>query len=133
MPTVGQLILLSLAITSFALGGLASLARLRGEGATLRLLIRAGLMGGILACASLLIWRIVSNHQWVPLGDNFDALSSLAVLLSLFVVYVQRSGRMAGIDWFVMPVVVLLLVLALLFGPHKYEAYSTLVRGTWLW
>ena len=133
MPTPGQLILLAVAIAVLTIGGVASLGRARGERRILPLLARTGLVGGILACLGLLVWRIISNHQWVPLGDNFDALISLAILLAVFVLYVQRSGRLGGLDWFVMPVVELLLIVALLLGRREYKPYSSLVRGTWLW
>jgi ABC-type uncharacterized transport system permease subunit len=70
-------------------------------------------------------WHSYTRGSWVPLDDNFDALLWLGLLLLLFVLYVQRRGRLGGLDWFVMPIVVLLLVGAVLFGrtqPHDYVA-----------
>ena len=66
----------------------------------------------------------------MPLEDNFEAFVWLAVLLAGFVLYVQRSRALAGLDWFVWPIVIVLLVAALVFGKAKPQPY---VDTTWSW
>jgi ABC-type uncharacterized transport system permease subunit len=66
----------------------------------------------------------------VPLDDNFDALIWLAVLLALFVMYVQRTRPVGGLDWFIMPIVIALLVGAAVLGHTKPHGYVT---TTWRW
>jgi ABC-type uncharacterized transport system permease subunit len=61
-------------------------------------------------------------------GDNFDALIWLAVLLLAFVAYVQRSRPLAALDWFVLPIVVIMLGCAAFFGRTEYRSY---VGATW--
>src|SRR5439155_25794376 len=71
----------------------------------------------------VLVWHSATRGHWVPIGDNFDALIWLALLLALFVAYVQRTKPLAALDWFVMPVVVLLLVCAAVFGRTEFHRY----------
>jgi ABC-type uncharacterized transport system permease subunit len=72
----------------------------------------------------------MSRGQWTPVGDNFDTLIWLSVLLSIFVLYLQRHRALGALDWFVMPLVVLMLILAAIFGRTEYHRY---VGGTWDW
>jgi ABC-type uncharacterized transport system permease subunit len=130
-PSTGQIALLVIAIALFAIGGILSLMRLRRPpGETLRIASKACLYLGATISLCVLIWHAVKRDNWLPLGDNFDALVWLGVLLSLFVLYVQRRRPLAGLEWFVMPIVILLLVGAVVFGrtkPHEY------VDSTWAW
>ena len=112
MPTNGQLALLIVAIASFAGGGVCSLLRLRADSRTLRVFSRVLLGLGIVMSAGVLIWHAAQRKQWVPIGDNFDTLIWLATLLAMFVLYLQRHRHLGALDWFVMPLVVLLLVMA---------------------
>lgn len=139
MPTTGQLILLFAAIVCFAVGGATSFARARsGAGAgpdkrAPRLLARALLVCGIACCGGVIVWHAISRGQWVPVGDNFDALLWLATLLAGFVLYVQRHQRLGALDWFVLPIVLLLLIGAAVFGRTEYHAYHPVVRNAWAW
>jgi ABC-type uncharacterized transport system permease subunit len=129
-PTLGQIALLVVAIALFAIGGILSLMRLRRASESLRITGKACTYLGVVAALVVLIWHSVKRDNWLPLGDNFDALVWLGLLLSLFVLYVQRRRPLAGLEWFVMPIVILLLIGAAIFGrtkPHEY------VDSTWAW
>ena len=104
MPTTGQLALLILATALFVVGGVLSLVRRRSDAAPgLPRAARGCLIAGIAACVTLLVWHAGSRGQWVPLGDNFDALVWLATLLAGFVLYVQSTRPLGALDWFVIP------------------------------
>lgn len=129
-PTTGQLALLFASAALFAAGIGLSLARIRWERDPLRVAARACAHAGVLLGLGVLIWHSVDRRSWLPLEDNFDALIWLGLLLALFVLYLQRTRPLAGLDWFVMPIVVLLLVGAAVFGratPHEY------VPTAWSW
>src|SRR4051794_35818170 len=114
-PSAGQIALLVLAIALFAIGGIMSLMRLRRPSESLRVGGKACMYGGVTVALLVLIWHSAKRDSWLPLGDNFDALVWLGVLLSLFVLYVQRRRPLAGLEWFVMPIVILLLIGAVVF------------------
>src|SRR5579863_2354920 len=116
VPNLGQLALLLAAIAAFAFGGGISLARLRSDREALRIAAKACLYLGICLAAAVLAWHAVDRGSWIPLEDNFDTLVWLAMLLALFVAYTQRTHPLRGLDWFVMPIVILLLVCAAIFG-----------------
>ena len=87
--------------------------------------------GGLTVGAGVLAWHSARRGNWLLLADNFDALVWLGLLLAAFVMYTQGTRPLRGLDWFVLPIVVLLLVLAAVFGrtnPHEYDA-----RSVWLW
>ena len=129
-PTAGQIALLVVATALFAAGIGLSLARVWWERDALRVAAKACTYAGVLLGLGVLVWHSVDRRSWLPLEDNFDALIWLGLLLALFVLYVQRTHPLAGLDWFVMPIVVLLLVGAAVFGratPHEY------VGSTWYW
>jgi ABC-type uncharacterized transport system permease subunit len=130
MPNTGQLLLLCLAGLLLALGWGLSLSRLWWEKDSLRLTSRVALLLGVLASLGVLVWHAQERGDWIPVRDNFDALIWLATLLVLFVLYVQKARRLGAIDWFVMPVAVLLLLGAGLFGRVEYHDY---VHSTWGW
>lgn len=138
-PTAGQLALLVVAIVLFAAGVALSLRRVWGRNAPLgeprgermRVGAKACTYGGLAAAFGVLVWHSISRGGWLPLTDNFDSLIWLGLLLALFVLYTQRTKPLRGLDWFVMPIAILLLVLAAVFGrtkPHEYD-----VRSVWLW
>lgn len=131
IPSSGQLGLLGLAIASYGVGVGAALRRLRLEprdpdGRTiqsLRLLAKSCLYLGMILAIVVLAWHCVARGNWQPLDDNFGSLLSLAILLSLFVSYTQRARPLRGLDLFVTPAVIVLLVLAAVFGktvPREY-------------
>jgi ABC-type uncharacterized transport system permease subunit len=133
MPTIGQLILLFVAILAFAVGGGMSVTRMWSDHAMPRIIARILLIAGIIACAGVIIWHSFTRGTWVPIGDNFDALVWLATLLALFVLYLQRHRQLGSLDWYVMPIVLLLLVWAAIFGRTDYHSYHSAVRDTWAW
>src|SRR5579871_4090444 len=124
IPTTGQLALLTAAIGVYAIGGAVSFLRLRvhsHEGdnpqtQSLRLITKILLYLGTLLTIGVLVWHCVDRRNWQPLDDNFGAFLSLAVLLALFVSYTQRAKPLRGLDFFVMPAVLLLLISAAIFG-----------------
>ena len=128
-PSTGQLALLILAILLYAAGGMCSVWRAWSESASLARIARLCLVLGIVASLGVIVWHAASRGSWLPLEDNFDALLWLATLLALFVLYVQRSRRLGGLDWFVMPVVLLLLLASLFIGPHT----GRYVPDAWSW
>src|SRR2546429_9970819 len=100
MPTTGQLALLILAIGFFAAGGLARLIRLWWvDRRALGLAAKVCLYWGLLVSLAVVIWHSIHRGSWLPLEDNFDAFVWLAILLTLFVLYVQRTKPIAGIDF----------------------------------
>jgi ABC-type uncharacterized transport system permease subunit len=123
MPTNGQLALLILSVVFFTAGGLISFARLWKDTKTMRVAGKSCLYWGILASVGVLIWHSVKRGDWMPIGDNFDALIWLAVLLALFVAYIQGTRPLAALDWFIMPVTILLLLGAAVFGRTEFHQY----------
>jgi ABC-type uncharacterized transport system permease subunit len=136
IPSAGQLALVFAAIFAFVIGGGMSLLRLRAErlapsrgepdgrrSEKLRVFSKVCMYAGVLLCAGVLAWHGIARGTWRPLEDNFEALVSLAFLLTIFVAYIQRSHPLRGLDWFIMPIVVLLLILAAIFGRTKPHAY----------
>ena len=133
MPTPGQLLLLALSIALFAAGGVISVACLWWDKRTLRIASRCCLGSGIVTAIGVIIWHAAHRRNWVPIGDNFDALIWLATLLAMFVLYVQRHRTLGALDWFVMPLVIVLLVIAGIFGMTEYHAYHSGVDNAWAW
>jgi ABC-type uncharacterized transport system permease subunit len=133
MPTIGQLVLLFVAILAFAIGGGMSVTRMWSDHVMPRILSRVLLVLGILACAGVIVWHSFTRGTWVPVGDNFDALVWLATLLAAFVLYLQSHRQLGSLDWYVMPIVLLLLVWAAIFGRTEYHSYHSAVRDTWAW
>ncbi len=124
MPTLGQLVLLAAAVGLFVLGGGLSVARAwRPTTAALRVASKSCLYWGLAAAVGVLAWHGGHRGRWVPVGDNFDALVWLAVLLAAFTAYVQGTRPLAALDWFLMPVVVVLLVGAGVLGRMDYQPY----------
>src|SRR2546423_7084519 len=131
MPTTGQVALLMVAVALFAVGGVISLLRLRWDREKLRIAAKACLWGGVTVGIAVLVWHYRTRKSWLPLEDNFDALIWLGLLLTLFVLYVQRARPLGGLDWFVMPIVILLLGAAAVFGLERPHAYA--IEGPWSW
>jgi ABC-type transport system involved in cytochrome c biogenesis permease subunit len=123
VPTAGQLALLAATIAFFVAGGAFSFARLRTDRPRVRLASKICLYSGIAMGIGVLAWHSSSRGNWLPLQDNFDTLIWLALLLALFVAYIQRTRPLRGLDGFVVPMVALLLIAAAVFGkskPHEY-------------
>ena len=130
MPTTGQLALLIFAIALFTAGGIVSLTRSLGERPRLQLVAKQCLYWGLIASIAVVIWHSMQRQSWLPVDDNFDALVWLGILLTLFVLYTQKTKPIVGIDFFLMPIVVLLLIAAAVFGRHKPHPY---VPAVWAW
>ncbi len=125
MPTTGQLALLFAAVTLFVVGGGLSVGRAwRPTAAGLRVASKSCLYWGLAAAVGVLVWHSAYRGRWVPVGDNFDALVWLAVLLAGFTAYVQGTRPLAALDWLLMPVVVVLLVGAAVLGRTNYQNYQ---------
>lgn len=130
-PTPGQIALVIVSIAFFVIGGGISLSRIRIDRSWSRIAAKACMYFGLTFALIAVISHSVARGSWLPLEDNFDTLIWLAVILSAFVMYVQRRRPLGGLDWFVMPVVVLLMIGAAIIGltnPREYE-----VRGLWSW
>jgi ABC-type uncharacterized transport system permease subunit len=132
MPTTGQILLLIIAILLFFTGGLLSLARTWWDRESLRIGTKVCLWCGVGASLGVLLWHMLTRPagNWLPLEDNFEAFIWLAVLLAGFVLYVQRTRPLGGLDWFVMPIVIILLIAAGVLGKAKPQEY---VGTTWYW
>ncbi|MCC7351259.1 MAG: cytochrome c biogenesis protein CcsA [Phycisphaerales bacterium] len=117
-----------MSVIFFAVGGVLSLLRVFRQKPGLRLPAKICAYFGIATSLAVLIWHARMRGSWYPLEDNFDALIWLGVLLALFVQYVQRQRPLAGLDWFIMPVVILLLVAAGIFGQISPREY---IDSTW--
>ena len=133
MPTTGQLALLAVAILLFAVGGALSLLRLWWDRRSFRVASRCCLGLGITASIGVIVWHAAHRGQWVPVGDNFDVLVWLATLLAMFVLYVQRHKTLGALDWFVMPLVIVMLIIAGVFGRTEYHEYHRGVENAWAW
>jgi len=130
IPNAGQLALLLSSVAFFVIGGAVSLSRIRWERSWSRLAAKACMWSAIFLAIGVLVWHSASRQSWMPLEDNFDALIWLGLLVAGFVMYVQRRRPIGGLDWFLMPMVVLVLVAAAVFGRERPHAYVT---GTWSW
>jgi ABC-type uncharacterized transport system permease subunit len=127
-PNLGQVLLLIAAIVLFAAALGISLSRLRHERRWSRIAAKACTYFGVVLALIVLIWHAANRRSWLPLGDNFDAFIWLGLLLALFVLYVQRTHPIGGIDWFVLPIVMLLMLAAAIFGSARPHEYS---RSAW--
>jgi ABC-type uncharacterized transport system permease subunit len=123
MPNKGQIALLVVSIGFFAVGGLLSLLKLWHGKKWIRVAGKSCLYWGVVSAVGVLLWHSFTRSRWVPIGDNFDALIWLAVLLALFTAYVQGTRPLAALDWFIMPMVVGLLICAGVFGRTEYHPY----------
>ena len=131
MVTAGQLTLLILSISLLGAATLVAWARLVGAWPGQRLLLRGLMAGGLAAAAGGLVWHAAMRGDWMPLGDNFQTLIWLGLLLGIFLVYLQVVRPLPGIESFILPVIVAMLVGAAVFGktrPHDYVAGQT-----WEW
>jgi ABC-type uncharacterized transport system permease subunit len=130
MPSLPQLALLFIAAAFFAGGVCVSFLQGWRERAAPKAISRALMVAGIFSIIVLILWHDAARGRWLPLGDNFDALLWLAAMLAVFVVYVQSTKPLTGLDWFAAPVVVLLLLAAAFVGKTEFHPY---VGSTWDW
>lgn len=114
--TDGQIALVLGSAALFLVAGGFSVARLWKPTNRLRLTAKSLAYFGICLALAAVVWRSVARGIWLPLEDNFETMASLAILLAGFTLYVQRARPIPGLDWFLMPVVIVLLVCSALFG-----------------
>src|SRR5947207_1620681 len=122
-PTIPQILLLLVSCLVFAAGGGISLARIWSDHPGQRLMAKICLYVGIALAVIVLIWHAANRGAWMPLEDNFETLIWLGLLLAVFLMYMQRAKPIGGLDWFIMPIVIVLLLAAALFGrtmPRDY-------------
>jgi len=127
MPEVSllQLAVLGIAVALFAVATVAFIIRSRQGLARAERIGRACFWVGTLIVVGTLIWHSADRERWLPLGDNFSALVWLALLLALFIAYMQRTRPLVALNGFLLPIVVVLLIGAGIFGrlqPHQYVA-----------
>ena len=132
MVTTGQIAVLVVAVLLFLAGGLMSVARAWWERESLRIAAKACLWSGVFVSLGVLTWHALAREtgNWLPLDDNFEAFLWLAILLAVFVMYVQRTKPIGGLDWFVMPIVIVLLISAAVFGKARPQDYAD---TAWSW
>ena len=131
MPTNGQLILVYLAIACFFAGGLTSFFKPMPQGRFYRVLLKSLRYWGLLLSIAAIVWHGIGRGYLEPVGDNFDALVWLGVLIAGFTAYVQATRPLAALDWFLMPVSIALLVCAAVFGRTAYHEYQPYVDRAW--
>lgn len=127
---MGQLGLLIFAIALYAAGGVTSITRAWADTRFTHRVSRCFLGSGIVASLGVIVWHAISRGSWLPLEDNFDALVWLATLLAIFTLYVHHNRPLGGLDWFVMPIVLVLLCVSAFVGKTEYHTYVT---STWSW
>lgn len=120
---VGPIALMSAAAALLGAGGAMSLARQWSASSALRIAAKATAYWGICAALAGLVWHAMIRQSWSPLGDNFEALSALGIILAVFTMYVQRARPIPGLDWFLFPIVILMLICAVIFGSIKPGEY----------
>jgi ABC-type uncharacterized transport system permease subunit len=130
-PNLAQVLLLIGATLLFAAGEFISLARLKWQKSSLRITAKALDYWGILLVLAGLVWHCVDVGNAVPLEDNFETLAALAILLAGLSLYIQRTRTIFGVDWFIMPVVILLVISAVVFGEVRPDAYHA--NSLWSW
>jgi ABC-type uncharacterized transport system permease subunit len=132
-PSTGQLILLGIAIALFAAGVGALVVRAWRPSDKLRVASKVCTYLGIVAAVGVIVWHAVARREWLPVNDNFESLMWLGVLLALFVMYTQRVRPVGGLEWFVMPIVIVLLVSAGVFGRFEPQEYRQIREDLWMW
>lgn len=127
MPTLIPLILIYLAAAAMIAALVVSLRR---TGAVRSLVAKSLAYWGMVFALVAIVWHAAVVGQWMPLDDNFQSLVWIAVLLTAFLLYVQRTRPVGGLDWFLLPIVIVLLIAAAVFGRLAPHVYS---NGAWDW
>src|SRR5947199_10871826 len=94
MPSIGQLSVLIFSALLFSFGAGVSLTRLWRERPGKRLAAKVCAYFGLLLALAVVLWHSAERGQWIPLGDNFDTLIWLGLLLAAFVLYVRGRRPM---------------------------------------
>jgi len=137
MPTVGQLVLVVCSAAMYAAAAAFAVRRLYVRRDQRTWLGRMLTLAALACAVAALLWHCLADVGWKLGSDNFAALMWLAVLLGAFVAYVQWMRRITGLDAFALPVVVMLLAAAAVFGrsePHRYRtlAADAVVYAHWV-
>jgi ABC-type uncharacterized transport system permease subunit len=125
MLTVEQIALLVAAMAAYLAAGLLPWL-LRRQGPAVARVARAANVVGLLLSLQLLIWHSLAQEQpWRPLADNFEALLGIAILVSAFLLYLQFRHPVGSIEFFLLPIIIGLLLLAGFFGQLVHQQYLT--------
>ncbi len=124
-PTNGQFILCLSGAVWFGISCSISYFRKEMRGAAML----ASVVGLVFGSIALISHRL-KNNQWSPLEDNFSALLCLALLIAVVSIYLQLRKTLGTIDWVLSPIIILLLILAAIFGKTMPRSYS---HNLWLW
>jgi len=122
--------LLMISVLFFAAAGAMAVARLWGGNLKMQAAMQLCVSLGMGMALGVLVWHAQLRGRWIPLDDNFDALIWMGLLLAMFMIYVQRRKPLGGLELFIIPIVLVLLIGAAYFGksnPHPYLA------DTWSW
>jgi len=117
-PNSSQIALVLAGAALFLGGASISIVRILHPGNALRLLAKSLDYFGICLVLAALVWRAVDRGIWMPLEDNFQTLATLALLVAGFTMYVQRARPIPGLDSFLMPMVIVMLIYSALFAIH---------------
>jgi ABC-type transport system involved in cytochrome c biogenesis permease subunit len=123
IPNLVQIVLLLVAIADLVIGGVISLSRLRSDKSGLRIAAKSLMYFGLVFALAALVLHCVGRRSCLPLQDNFSALTALGILLVVFVLYTQRWRPISGLDWFIMPIAVLMFASAIVFGKFRPDIY----------
>jgi ABC-type uncharacterized transport system permease subunit len=130
-PGLAQAALVILAVVVLLAGGAISLTRIRWDKNALRLAAKSLQYVAITLVLAAVFWHGYQRNSWTPLEDNFQTLCGLGILLAGFWMYVQRARPIFGLDWFLMPIVVLLWICAVIFGTVRPSSYRA--DNLWSW
>lgn len=140
-PHLGQLALLIVSMLLMAVGMIVPwltgtrAGRLAPEGAAgsaptgeaTRGMAQAGrwLWAGIICGLVVVVWHSLARRDWIPLGDNFETLIWLGLLLAGFVLYMRARRPLSGLDLFVLPGAMGMLIAAAILGSLEPREYVT--------
>ncbi len=133
MPDIGQLALLCVAVACLVAGGIVSLLHRDKDTLTRWRILRWCSAGAIVSAVGVIIRHYAASAHWQPVSDNFEALIWLGVLIAGFVLYMQSIKPIVGLDWFLMPAAMGLLVAAGVVAKLDYKAYHPIVDSVWYW
>ncbi len=124
MPSIGQIYLLISAILCFGVAQVDSLWRGPVNETRSRKVELLSLYAGLALGLVVVMWHLVERGNWMPLDDNFEALTWLGLLLAGFVLYLRGKHSLGVLDWFLLPWAILLLIAAAIFGRSHYHDYT---------
>jgi ABC-type transport system involved in cytochrome c biogenesis permease subunit len=108
-----------------------ALMRLRRPSNTVRLAGKSSQYWSICLGLAALVWHCWARGSVLLPEDNFETLLALGLLLAIFAVYMQRVRPLPALDLFLLPIVVLMLASAAVFGRLSPSVYHA--GGWWFW